>query len=157
LAEEAGLPRGVFGCPVNGGEITSHFGEPRSYEIHPGVNIKPTTNDWRVFAVDSGEIIYVGCRRGSCQVGCGYEVVIKHDNGYTTRYCHLNPQKTSEILDNKKRVERGDPIGIIDNTGDSHGNHLHFEVKDPQGRLQSPENFIAHCGYPEKPGIWKPK
>lgn len=54
----------------------------------------------------------------------GRFIVIRHDNGYRTRYLHL-----SEPLVNRgDRVSIGDTIARSGNTGRSTGPHLHYEV-----------------------------
>ena len=56
--------------------------------------------------------------------GYGKQVVIKHRDGYSTRYAHLH-----KILVNKDDlVSQGDTIGQVGTTGLSTGNHLHYEI-----------------------------
>ena len=43
---------------------------------------------------------------------------------YTTVYAHLN----SRSVGNMQTVSKGQVIGYMGNTGDSHGQHLHFEL-----------------------------
>lgn len=54
----------------------------------------------------------------------GNFVVIRHDNGYTTRYMHLSKRLVSE----GERVSMGEKIALTGNTGRSTGPHLHYEV-----------------------------
>jgi murein DD-endopeptidase MepM/ murein hydrolase activator NlpD len=68
----------------------------------------------------------------------GKHVALDHGNGVTSLYGHL------EALDvkNGERVERGQVIGLVGNTGRSTGPHLHYELLvdgkpvDPRGFLQ---------------------
>ncbi len=69
--------------------------------------------------------------------GYGNQVVINHGFGYKTRYAHLN---TVTVVEGMK-IERGDQLGEVGNTGRSTGPHLHYEViyKD---RPVNPNNFL---------------
>ena len=54
----------------------------------------------------------------------GRYIVIRHDNGYKTRYLHLS----KPLVSNGQRVSMGDRIALSGNTGRSTGPHLHYEV-----------------------------
>ena len=56
----------------------------------------------------------------------GNYVVLKHTNGYTTRYLHL-AYGTVKVKKGDS-VRRGQVIGRMGTTGSSTGNHLHFDV-----------------------------
>ncbi|WP_348521310.1 peptidoglycan DD-metalloendopeptidase family protein [Chromohalobacter sp. 296-RDG] len=74
-------------------------------------------------AVDSpaaGRVIKSAYQAG----GAGNYLVIRHDNGYKTRYMHLSKRLVSE----GDRVEIGQKIALSGNTGGSTGPHLHYEV-----------------------------
>lgn len=71
----------------------------------------------------------------------GRFVVIRHDNGYRTRYLHLS----QPLVSHGERVSMGEMIARSGNTGRSTGPHLHYEVivngnqVDPM-RVDLPEN-----------------
>lgn len=54
----------------------------------------------------------------------GNFVVIKHDEDFFTKYCHLSKITVSE----SDFVNAGEKIGEAGNTGRSTGSHLHFEI-----------------------------
>lgn len=54
----------------------------------------------------------------------GRYIIIRHDNGYRTRYLHLSRQLVSQ----GQRVTMGERIALSGNTGRSTGPHLHYEV-----------------------------
>jgi murein DD-endopeptidase MepM/ murein hydrolase activator NlpD len=67
----------------------------------------------------------VVAHKGSGASG-GNTLIIKHADDLFTVYYHL--QKPSHLLKGT-RVERGEQIGFIGNTGASTGPHLHWEVR----------------------------
>jgi murein DD-endopeptidase MepM/ murein hydrolase activator NlpD len=70
--------------------------------------------------------------------GYGKLVVIRHRDGYSTRYGHL-----SRIVATKGRhIRQGQRIGYVGNTGRSTGAHLHFEVRK-NGKPINPLKVIA--------------
>jgi len=54
----------------------------------------------------------------------GRFVVIRHDNGYRTRYLHLS----EPLVSKGERVDMGERIALSGNSGRSTGPHLHYEV-----------------------------
>ena len=54
----------------------------------------------------------------------GRYIVVRHDNGYRTRYLHLSRPLVSQ----GERVTMGERIALSGNTGRSTGPHLHYEV-----------------------------
>ncbi|PMR69447.1 peptidoglycan DD-metalloendopeptidase family protein [Halomonas heilongjiangensis] len=54
----------------------------------------------------------------------GRYVVVRHDNGYRTRYLHLS----RPLVNRGDRVSMGERIALSGNTGRSTGPHLHYEV-----------------------------
>ena len=80
------------------------------------------------YASMSGRVTHAGYMGGY-----GKLVVIRHANGYTTRYGHL-----SRILVRKGQyVSQEQRIGRVGNTGRSTGAHLHFEIRK-NGKPQNP-------------------
>lgn len=73
------------------------------------------------------------------QGGYGLTVVVRHENGFESRYAHL------ASLDVKAgdRVTQGQQVGRVGSTGRSTGPHLHFEVTQA-GRRVDPERFVRN-------------
>jgi murein DD-endopeptidase MepM/ murein hydrolase activator NlpD len=69
----------------------------------------------------------------------GLTVVVRHDDGFETRYAHL------ASLDVKagQVVGQGQQVGRVGSTGRSTGPHLHFEVTQA-GRRVDPEQFVRN-------------
>lgn len=82
-----------------------------------------------VYAAAEGTVIVsrfraTGCGR-SCGGGYGNYIVIEHTNGTQTLYGHLSSVYASVGT----RLDKGQWIGEVGNTGKSTGSHLHFEVR----------------------------
>lgn len=120
---------GTFIWPVNGGYISDPFMSDRN---HKGLDIAaPSGTD--IYASDSGTVIEAGWNDG----GYGYYVMIDHGNGYITLYAHA-----SEVYAIKgQQVSQGDLIAAVGTTGDSTGNHCHFEVRYA-GNYLNPQDFM---------------
>lgn len=76
----------------------------------------------------------------------GNYILINHGGGYATLYAHCSKL----LVKSGDEVKRGQVIGLIGSTGNSTGNHLHFEVRingvvqDPlSGYLSHPSNLIV--------------
>ncbi len=59
--------------------------------------------------------------------GYGRYVKLKHVNGFTTAYAHMS--KIAKGMAPGGRVRQGQIIGYVGSTGQSTGNHLHFEMR----------------------------
>jgi murein DD-endopeptidase MepM/ murein hydrolase activator NlpD len=75
-----------------------------------------------ILAADGGVVTVAGWIDNS---GYGRRVQIDHGNGFVTLYAHLNATQVQP----GQRVNRGDVIGQMGNTGRSTGTHLHFEIR----------------------------
>ena len=65
----------------------------------------------------------------------GNHVVIDHGNGFHSFYAHLKPGSVEvEVGD---RVQTGDQLGLLGNTGNSSAPHLHFHVMSSPSVLGS--------------------
>ena len=64
---------------------------------------------------------------GDCN-GFGTGLVIKGDDGRIYQYAHLFPHSMPAYVQNGARIEAGQQVGEVGNTGNSSGPHLHFEI-----------------------------
>lgn len=104
--------------------ITSEFGirsHPITHKpsLHAGIDIKSQNGDDRVLAVKPGKVLVAGYHGN-----LGNAILIRHDRGVETLYGHLDKVLVKE----GDKVEQDQPIGMVGNTGQSTGKHLHFEV-----------------------------
>jgi murein DD-endopeptidase MepM/ murein hydrolase activator NlpD len=68
----------------------------------------------------------------------GNQLVIKHDNGFTTGYAHL----TKALVKKGDKIKQGDIIAMSGNTGKTTGPHLHFTLKDKSGNWVDPAKLV---------------
>jgi len=134
LEKKATLLEGrPVGWPASG-TVTSEFG-PRGRGFHAGIDIANVIGT-PVYATGDGVVTFKG------YVGAmGKMVEIDHGNEFTTVYAHLSRYE-AETGD---RVERGDVIGYMGNTGRTTGPHLHYEVR-VNGVPVNPRPYIMKEG-----------
>lgn len=77
--------------------------------------------------------------------GYGINILIDHGYGYETRYAHLSSVDVKE----GDKVEKGQAIGKVGNTGTSTAPHLHYEVLH-NGRSVDPIDFVLDGLSPEE-------
>ena len=128
-------PTGTFRWPVSG-RITSYFGGRKSpggigSTNHKGIDIAAPRGT-PVYAADGGTVTYAGWMSGY-----GYLVRIDHGNGYVTYYGH-NSSLTVSV---GQHVYKGQQIARVGSTGNSTGNHCHFEVRY-NGVAKNPLNYL---------------
>ncbi len=85
-----------------------------------------------VYATGPGTIL----RADSGSSGFGKHVRIDHGFGYITIYAHLSKYNVRK----HQKVQRGDIIGFVGNTGRSEAPHLHYEVHKNNQKI-NPINF----------------
>jgi murein DD-endopeptidase MepM/ murein hydrolase activator NlpD len=98
-----------------------------SLRFHHGVDL-PAPEGTAVLAVAPGEVVSAERRPGF-----GLEVLVRHAEGWLTRYAHLSG---ADVRPGQK-VARGALLGKVGSTGRSTGPHLHFEAAR-EGRAVDP-------------------
>lgn len=122
--------------PVDVGFISSYFGKRRDpftgrYNRHEGVDFTARKGS-NIYATADGKI-----RSAKYEHGYGYTIEIDHGNGILTKYAH-----NEKLLVKKgEKVERGEVIAYLGNSGRSTAPHLHYEVQ-VNGVPQNPLKFI---------------
>ena len=129
------LPTGTFRWPTSG-RITSYFGGRSSpggigSTNHKGIDIAAPKGT-PVYASDGGTVTYAGWMSGY-----GYLVRIDHGNGYVTYYGH----NSSLLVSVGDHVYKGQQIARVGSTGNSTGNHCHFEIRY-NGVAKNPLNYL---------------
>ena len=86
-----------------------------------------------IYAAAAGTVIIAGYSSSA-----GYWVVIDHGNGLVTKYMHMFERP---YVSAKQKVVKGQHIGGVGSTGQSTGNHLHFQV-ERNGKPVNPSNYL---------------
>ncbi|MDD4645113.1 MAG: M23 family metallopeptidase [Bacteroidales bacterium] len=137
--------------------LAGNFGESRVNHFHSGIDIKTNgVTGIPVRSVADGYIARIKVEPG----GYGHALYIRHPNGYTSLYGHL--QSFSEAINayvkseqyrresfsvdlfpdgSKFPVKQGQVIALSGNSGSSGGPHLHFELRETQS--ENPVNPLV--------------
>ncbi len=123
---------GMFMNPLNGaGYVSSHYGT-RWGTFHRGIDIAAPAGT-PIYAAASGTVTYSGYNSG----GFGNLVMIDHGNGYQTYYAH----NSKNFVKVGQKVTKGQNIASVGSTGNSTGNHIHFEIRK-NGNPINPYSYI---------------
>jgi murein DD-endopeptidase MepM/ murein hydrolase activator NlpD len=113
--------------PIKGGigHISMFFGQNENpftgqYYIHKGIDVSTYRQGDPIVATADGQVVTIDYEHS----GFGNNVIIKHKHGFYTRYAHMLTIRVKA----GQRVQQGEVIGYIGNTGLSTGPHLHYEV-----------------------------
>ncbi|MCL2069713.1 MAG: M23 family metallopeptidase [Treponema sp.] len=113
--------------PISGGigHITMFFGQNENpftgqYYIHKGIDISNGRTGDPIVATADGQVVLVEFDVN----GFGNNLIIRHRHGFYTRYAHMQSFRVRA----GQRIQQGEVIGFVGNTGLSTGPHLHYEV-----------------------------
>lgn len=107
-----------------GGRLASRFGwriHPifHTRKLHTGVDLA-SPRGTPIYAAGDGVV-----ERAGWTNGYGNYTMLRHVNGYETGYGH----QSKIVVKPGDKVRQGQIIGYVGSTGNSTGNHLHFEIK----------------------------
>ena len=119
----------VFPLPSGTWQVSAYYGDGRG---HKGMDLRAPKGT-SIMAVASGRVIQSGW-----DGGYGYCVTIEHSNGIRTKYAHAS----ALCCNVGDYVSAGEVIALVGTTGNSTGNHLHFEVIVGGSRLD-PAPYIG--------------
>ena len=113
--------------PIKGdqGHISMYFGQNENpfsgqHYIHKGIDISTYRSGDPVVTTADGQVVTIDYAEDF-----GNYILIRHKHGYYTRYAHLLSARVRQ----GQRVQQGEVIGYIGNTGLSTGPHLHYEIR----------------------------
>ena len=121
----------------------------QSYDGHDGTDIRILSMEEQRAGVDvlaAAPGTVTGTRDGVADVSirdpgaesvkgreCGNGVTIRHENGWTTQYCHM--AKGSIRVSRGQKVETGTPLGRVGLSGLTEFPHLHLSVMHYQTKI----------------------
>lgn len=130
------MPIGQFLWPVggDGGQISEMMYGYGGYYGHSGIDISAPYGT-PIYAAESGTVILA-----SWYYGYGNCVMIQHANGMVTVYGHASYLHVYV----GQQVTMGEVIADVGSTGQSTGNHCHFEVRlnGMNGMRLNPINYL---------------
>jgi murein DD-endopeptidase MepM/ murein hydrolase activator NlpD len=115
-------------------KITSPYGRERinpiskKKEIHTGTDIAGVSEGTPIKSPVGGTVVRNDpVNSENPNKGNGNRITIRDTNGTDHHFYHMKEQPALQIGD---KIEKGDTIGKVGNTGSSKGAHLHYEVRD---------------------------
>jgi len=118
--------KGLLAYPLKKFTISQGYGKTsfskRAYKSgkHNGIDFAASTGT-SLYASLGGKVVGVG---NNGRYAYGKWVAIDHGNGIITLYGHMNSQSVNK----GEKVDTGEKIGTVGNTGYSTGSHVHFSV-----------------------------
>lgn len=135
-------PLGIIGWPLaDSCTLTSYFGyrdDPFTGEqsFHGGIDLA-CPEGTPVIAAADGTVTYVNAA-DPWGYGYGYHVIVEHEKGLSTLYGHCSAVSVTS----GQTVKAGEVIAYVGSTGNSTGDHLHFEVRR-NGEREDPLLWFA--------------
>lgn len=123
--------------PLQAGTITSPYGQ-REYngqqQFHKGIDIAADKNT-EIHALWSGTVI-----TAEKDSSYGNYIVLRHDNNSETLYAHCERL----MVRKGDKVSAGSVIGLVGETGDADGPHLHLEYRK-DGKQADPGVLLGNA------------
>jgi hypothetical protein len=136
-----------------------------SYDGHDGTDIRIRSTADHADVVASAEGIVRGLRDGVpdrlmktptdkdavANIECGNGVVIDHDGGWETQYCHM--RQGSVVVKKGERIARGQKLGEVGYSGAAAFPHVHLSVRKDGRKIDPFSGAVGEtCG--GKNSLW---
>jgi hypothetical protein len=141
-----------------------------SYDGHKGTDFRVHPEDMKkgvpVLAASDGEVMGLRNTMADKRVesdadhaavkgkDCGNGVVLRHNDGWETQYCHM--KQGSVRVTKGQKVAAGDVLGFVGLSGQTQFPHLHLSVRKDGVPVDpfAPEPMMQTCGFNEKSTLW---
>ena len=135
---------GAFSYPIQSGKFTvsSPFGfraDPSTgkFKMHNGVDFAAASGT-PIYSSESGTVYFANFGlSGSGFGGYGNVVAIRHFSSLVSLYGHCSKL----LVSTGQTVQKGQIIALVGSTGDSTGNHCHFEIR-LNGKAVDPMKYL---------------
>ena len=110
-------------------------GRAKNSRMHMGTDIR--IKQVEIYSCSAGTVLFSGFNTVS-----GNYVCVADEAGYEYQYMHM--RELSPFVKPGDRVEAGQQIGWVGNTGNSVANHLHFSMIAPEGKYIN-TYYVVHA------------
>jgi len=104
---------GIFGADRDGGS-----------RQHKGIDLSAAEGT-PILATYGGRVVKAGHLNDSA----GITITIDHGGGWTSDYMHITDRGDGVMVKEGDVVQSGQPIGLVGQTGNADGAHLHFQLR----------------------------
>ncbi len=126
--------------PLPGDLIKNCWFDPRDggKRLHVGADIRSNAKT-DILSVTDGVVTHIGTLPVP-----GNFVVVMDPYGYEYHYYHM--YEVTKYVQVGDRVQAGEPIGLVGNTGNSAANHLHLGIISPDYQYVNPYDLFLQAG-----------
>ena len=110
---------------------------------HTGIDM--VCNNDTIYGTCDGTVYKIGVDKSY-----GNYITVKAPDGKFHWFCHLSKVTCSV----GQKISRTTKIGVMGNTGNSTGKHLHFEIRNPSNKYADNSNPADYMGIPNKVGTY---
>lgn len=110
---------------------------------HTGIDL--ICDDDTIYGTCDGTVTKIGVDKSY-----GNYITVKAPDGKFHWFCHLSKVTCSE----GQKISRTTKIGVMGNTGNSTGKHLHFEIRNSSNKYADNSNPADYMGIPNKVGSY---
>lgn len=110
---------------------------------HTGIDM--VCNNDTIYGTCDGTVYKIGVDKSY-----GNYITVKAPDGKYHWFCHLS-KATCKVGD---KISRTTKIGVMGNTGNSTGKHLHFEIRNSSNKYADNSNPADYMGIPNKVGSY---
>ena len=132
--------------PLTGNfQVTCEYKRKGSWACgwHTGIDL--ICDDDTIYGTCDGTVTKIGVDKSY-----GNYITVKAPDGKFHWYCHLRKVACSV----GQKISRTTKIGVMGNTGNSTGKHLHFEIRNSSNKYADNSNPADYMGIPNKVGSY---
>ena len=124
------VPAFAFDWPVDTQRVSATFGSNRGDHFHTGIDL--AKGGEAITPIAPGELLFYyeeGRDYSSVPVGLGSFMVLQHEGGILSLYCHLH---TGSLPRERRRFAADQVLGVSGSSGSAQGAHLYLSIIDSE-------------------------